>query len=277
MRTFFIFLTAFTLFTCSSENSEQNQSSTDSQSAAITEPAQKSRQATPQVKAPDPIIGERIDGPANIRDQINGKLLFSLNDHTLVNCTPLQNDWYQIGLLMDIEAGQSGMLEISEGQKIRVDGREVGEVKSDMSVYSGTDGEKSWAELIGYTHKDNIKPESIIETALSEYMSTVDNERSVAQLQDFIQQFQLEKNDGFEGYTIYYNYENWIEDPSPMWRIGLVFQNNRLVSILHSRPLEIAGTNDHRFNRGFDCLTYKDVDNSSEIVKMFRQFVNSVD
>jgi hypothetical protein len=277
MRTIFILLIAFTLFTCSSENSEQDQSSNDPQSAAITEPAQKSREVTPQVKAPNPIIGERIDGPANIRDQINGKLLFSLNDHTLVSCTSLKNDWYQIGLLMDVDANQSGMLDISEGRKIRVDGKEVGEIKSDMTVYTGTDGEKSWAELIGYTHKDNIKPESIIETALSEYMKTVDNERSVAQFQNFIQEFQMEQNDGFEGYTIYYNYENWIEDPSPMWRIGLVFQNNRLVCILHSRRLEIPGTTDHRFNRGFDCLTYKDVDNSSEIVKMFRQFVNSVD
>jgi hypothetical protein len=151
---------------------------------------------TPQVKAPNPIIGERIDGPANIRDQINGKLLFSLNDHTLVSCTSLKNDWYQIGLLMDVDANQSGMLDISEGRKIRVDGKEVGEIKSDMTVYTGTDGEKSWAELIGYTHKDNIKPESIIETALSEYMKTVDNERSVAQLQNFIQHFRWNKMTG---------------------------------------------------------------------------------
>lgn len=277
MRTVFIFLTALTLFTCSSENSEQNNSSTDAQSAAATEPAQNSRQPTTKTKAPKPIIGERIDGPANIRDQINGQLLFSLNDHTLVNCTPLKKDWYQIGLLMDIDAGQSGMLDLSEGQKIRVDGQEVGEIKSDMTVYTGTDGERSWAELIGYTHKDNIKPASVIETALADYMKTVGNQRSVAQLQNFIQQFQLEKNDQFEGYTIYYNYENWIEDPSPMWRIGLVFQKDRLVSILHARPLKIAGTTDHKFNRGFDCLTYNDLDNAREIVKMFRQFVNSVD
>ena len=35
--------------------------------------------------------GERIDGPANIRDKINGKVLFTINDNILVETTPTEN------------------------------------------------------------------------------------------------------------------------------------------------------------------------------------------
>jgi len=45
--------------------------------------------STSQIKVPKTdvdtiIISERIDGPANIRDTISGRLLFSLNDNILL-------------------------------------------------------------------------------------------------------------------------------------------------------------------------------------------------
>ncbi len=283
MRTSILFLSFLLLAACSSNDQEQgntsnkSNTSTEARSPAPENPTTAPTNQAPQAKSSNPTLGERIDGPANIRESINGELLFSLDDHTLVSCTPLKNDWYKIGLLMDVEQTEVGTMELKKGQKIKLDGKEVGEIKADMKVYISSDGTQGWAELIGYTHKDNVKPVTIIENVLSDYIKTLGSERSTAQFQAFFQDFGMEKNEQFDGYTLYYNYENWIEDPSPMWRIGLVFQNNRLVSILHSRPLSIPGTSNHKLGRGFDCLTYDDVEGTKKIVKMFEDFVKSVD
>lgn len=275
MRITFLLLTALSLTACSSETAEQGNASTGLHSASLVDSVTVSVQQNPT--ATERIVGERIDGPANVRDGINGKLLFSLDDQVLVSSTPLENDWYRIGLLMDIDTSELGINTVKKGRKIIVDGEEVGEIKADMRVWTGTNYQKAWVELSGYTHKDNIKPGSIIENVLPDYLQTADGERSLPQLQTFIRQFEMENAEQFEGYTIYYNYENWLEDPSPMWRIGLVFQKDKLVSILHSRPLEIPGTTDHKLERGFDCLVYDDVANGHEIVKLFNDFVTAVD
>jgi len=277
MRTAFIFLIiTLALSSCSSKTGEQDQQNTEVKIASVADSQKTPAEKAQNTIASEPMIGERIDGPANIRDGVNGKILFTLNENVLVSCTPLANDWYSVGLLMEVDDGVLKAKKVKKGSKIIVDDQEVGEIKMDMTVPTWKDDKAAWAELIGYTHKDNIKPESILENALSEHIQSV-NSRSVEQFQPFIEDFQLEKTDQFEGYDIYYNYENWIEDPSPMWRIGLVFQEGRLLAILHARPLNVASTIDHELDRAFDCLVYEDVERAGEIVDMFNKFVTSVD
>jgi hypothetical protein len=291
MRNTIFLLAGLILLACSGKNAEEGSaangtetSSLVTENTAAADPeagvqSAKSNEANISEKAntSEPLLGERIDGPANIRDAVNGKLLFTLNDGVLVTNSTGKNGWHLVGIMMDIDKSELENGELKKGRKITVDGKEVGELQADMKVTTGRSDKDAWAELIGYTHKDNIKPNSVIETVLADYLKTVSDERSVKDFQDFIRKFELEKTDSFEGYTVYYNYENWLDDPSPMWRTGLVFQKNRLVSILHSRPLKVDGATDHKLSRGFDCLTYDDVANADEIVKMFNTFVNSVD
>jgi hypothetical protein len=42
------------------------------------------------IKPLDLILGERINGPANIRDSVNGEAIFTLYDKTQVECTEQQ-------------------------------------------------------------------------------------------------------------------------------------------------------------------------------------------
>lgn len=224
-----------------------------------------------------PILGERIDGPAGIRDTINGKLLFTLNDNTLVQCTPMENGWYVVGIMMDLDTGELRISKVKKGRKIMSGGSLTGEINADMQVSTTTDYKHVWTELIGYTHKDNIRPESIIENALLTYMETNSGKRTEKDFEPFIRNFGLEKDEQLEGYIVYNTYENWIADPSPMWRLGLVFRSGQLVALLHSRPLQIAETTDHDLGSGFDCLTYNDDSRATEVVKMFRHFVKQVD
>lgn len=214
------------------------------------------------------IIGERIDGPANIRDTINGKIIFELYDNAYVETTELKNDWYIIGI-----APSNGVNDytnenfIKKGTELFQDNKPIGKAIEDVEVTIGA---------IGYTHKSNIKPESIIENVLKKHLKTK-NSRAFENLETIINQFQLSKTEQFDDYEVYYNYENWIDDPSPMYRIGLIFNDKKLVAVLHSRPLAIKNTKTTNLERAFDCSIYNDVLNADEIVKLFNHFVNSVD
>jgi hypothetical protein len=271
----FLLFVIFAFTTACTSDQGGSSADTHNQTSTPVERASFQTERKPRVKT-QAVIGERIDGPANVRDAVNGKLLFSLEDHVLVACTPLEGDWYKVGVQMEIKKEEFGIDRLQKGRKILVDGKEVGEILAETEVVTGM-GKHAWAELIGYTHKDNIKPSSIIENVLQSYLQTDGNSRMMQDFKPFIQQFELELTDQFEGYQIYYNYENWIEDPSPMWRIGLVFQENKLVAILHSRPLSIPNTENHPLDRGFDCLTYNDFEKAKETVALFDTFVNSVD
>lgn len=217
----------------------------------------------------NPIIGERIDGPANIRDTINGEIIFKLYDNVLVVCTPPTNNWCRIAITPSNPPEDYCQNFIMKGTKILVDGKIVGETIKNAEVTFG---------MRGYTYIDNIKPETIIENGLMSFIEKNDTARSLNHFLDFISNFQLRKSQmQFNGHIVYSTNENWIEDASPMGRIGLVFGNERLVAILHSRPISISGTIDYKLDRGFDCLVFKEIKNPEAIVKMFNEFVNSVD
>src|SRR5689334_21405247 len=73
-----------------------------------------------------PIISERIDGSANVRDGINGILLFSLNDNVAVTANAPKNGWLQIGIQAELNQQLFDGLFISKGSKIIADGKEIG-------------------------------------------------------------------------------------------------------------------------------------------------------
>ncbi|NHN24693.1 hypothetical protein FIA58_003305 [Flavobacterium jejuense] len=259
MKKYSLILMVFCFISCLSEKKQEEEQEKENTNL-------KEEITTP--KETEPIIGERIDGPANVRDTIDGEVLFTLYDNTFVESTPKENDWNKIGILPTNPKSDFENDHLKKGVKIIVDGQIVGETKKDVELSMG---------LIGYTHKENIKAHSIIENILMDLFKKQKNKRNLEDFKSFITNFKLEKETQFEGMTVYYNYENWIDDPSPMMRIGLVFKNKNLVAILHSRPLTIEGTKDNKLDYAFDCLTFTDVKDADEIVKIFNHFVHSVD
>ena len=50
-----------------------------------------------------PIVNAQIiDGPANVREKPNGKLLFSINDNVPVDYQFFQNDWYVVSFTVNV-------------------------------------------------------------------------------------------------------------------------------------------------------------------------------
>ncbi|HEY8919122.1 MAG TPA: hypothetical protein VIM87_21910 [Chitinophaga sp.] len=225
-----------------------------------------------------PMTGERINGPANIRSSANGAVIFSLNDYTLVNSTEGKNGWYNIGVLAELPNDAYGTDTLRKGHKIIVDGKVVGEILKDIPVSTSTNTRKTWAELTGYTYKDNLYPESIIENVLEDYLSKI-TDRSLKSLQPFISNFELEKDDRMPPFITYFNYENWIDDPSPLMRIQLVFEKDQLIGIVHSRNIQVPNTTNAALERDFQVAFYNDIpkETQQKFIKVFNSFMQGVD
>lgn len=227
------------------------------------------------------IIGERINGFTPVRDTINGKIVFALFDSTLVDCTPLRNGHYQIGLMVEIsnEEYEKNNTTFEKGREIFINGKQVGVVVEPVEISTSSTGEKSWAALVGYVDEKYIYAETIIENFFIKYVEDLSDDRTMEELQNFIATFCLDKDNRFSPFITYANYENWIDDPSPMYRLQLIFKNDHLIGFVHSRPISISNTTDHKLARGFQVAFYDDVDKTlvDQFVKKFNDFVSVAD
>jgi hypothetical protein len=223
------------------------------------------------------VITERINGPANIRDTINGIVAFSLNDSTPVTCTELKNGWFEIGVMSELADTEFNVDTLRAGTAIVVDGKVAGKILVDMPVSTARTNTETWAELTGFTHKDNIYSWSVIEHALTDYLAK-QPDRSLESLKPFIKNFSLEA-DTLSHYTSYFNYENWIDDPSALFRLSLLFDEDRLVGVLHSRPLTFPRSTDYKLERGFAVRFFDDADaqKRESYISDFNEMINTVD
>ena len=225
------------------------------------------------------IIGERIDGPANIRNKPNGDILFELNDNALVEVTTKpENDWYEVLVYADIDYNEFGMDSILKERPIIVNDDTVGKIIKSHYVSTGQGGDFAYAMLYGYTHQNNIKPETVIETVFQKNLA--ENGRNYSEWKEFIKSFQLDNDAvGYEAFESYYNYENTIEDPSPGFRIVLLFEKQRLIGLIHSRELQIENTMTHKLNWSYYVTFFDNYPEKGQLkfVDYMNEWIQGVD
>ena len=142
------------ILSCNSEQTEDN---------TVNE-IENTKTEVSETKGTEFIIGERIDGPANIRNKPNGEILFELRDNALVEvATKSDNGWYKILIYADIDYNEYEMDSIQKGRPIILDNDTIGEILKSHDVSTGQGGDFAYAMLFGYTHENNIKPETVIE------------------------------------------------------------------------------------------------------------------
>jgi len=232
-----------------------------------------------ELKEAELIIGERIDGPANIRNKPNGDILFEINDNALVEVTTKpENDWYEILVYADIDYDEYPLDSVLKSRHIIVNNDTIGKVIKSHSVSSGQGGDFAFAMLFGYTHKNNIKPETVIETVFKKNLA--ENGRDFSDWIRFIETFKLD-NDAvsYESFESYYNYENTIEDPSPGFRVVLLFEKQRLIGLIHSRELHIDGTKTHKLKWSYYVTFFDDYAQTGQakFVDYMNEWIQGVD
>lgn len=263
MKTIAFLLMAFALFACNGE-AENN-----------------SPETPPQWEAKnyeEYIVGELIDGPANMRAEPNGEILFELENNAVVDVAKYSPvaDWFLVGVFFQLtpEQMKSGVLKAGD-KIIQENGAAFGTVKTELSPLMMRE---ELAYIEGYTYKDNIQPESFVERKLENELATVGREKKV--LWAFCEKNRFEESDQFEGYEAYYFYENFPTDPSPGFRIMLLFQEDILQGVYHSRNLVIPNGEKHEIPEFGNYVTFfEDVPNEQQtsFVAYMNQWLQGVD
>ena len=114
-------------------------------------------------------FAEIIDGPANVREEPNGKAIFSLYDSVKVYCGSEENGWFKIHISIqrvenDIYTDSRNWIFFKKG-KFLVDWwtkKKIGTAKQDFEMHIVSHGEKLF-DITGYIKKNNIYQESIVE------------------------------------------------------------------------------------------------------------------
>jgi len=267
---------AVLLVSCNLDNkpgkydNEENVAKNNKKNAAET--------ATKPSRSKAPIVGERINGAATILNNPGGEPLVTLVDYIPLRCAPVKKDWYPVSVDFDITKDEFSKPLFHKGRKIKVNGVDAGVLQRDIKLPVATNGEKMWATINGYTQKKSIRNGTIIESALSSYLKQHTG-RSAADMEPFIHNFKLEEETTLKPYVLYFNYESGIDDPSPLYRLALVFQGKQLIGVLHSRPIQLDGGTPRRLQRGFTVNYLNGIDKSlkEDFAVKFNKFILSVD
>ena len=244
MRFYCILLLGILNFACSTQTDQSN-STTE---APTTEPMQQA--------SSEAILGERIDGPANIRDTVNGKILFELYDSVLVETTPIENDWMEVGVFVQLTDQQMREFKILPGTELfTMDSQLIGKAIDTVELWMASD-----VGLIGgYTYKTNLKPNTIPEVALMNNLKQYGH--SIASLKGYLNNFRFEEESHYGDSTIseYFIYQSLLVDISPRDRISLLFESEELIAIVHSRSLPKNNFKTYELIRGHKLTVISDL------------------
>lgn len=230
---------------------------------------------------PEKIIGERTNGDVTLLDTIDGKPLVSLADNVLLDATMPRKGWSEANIEVGVTPAQEKAMIIKKGEPLRLGGKVIGKALQDLELFS-TGQHPATGESTGYffayIQEKGIKPGSVIETSLSEFLAA-HSSRLLPDVQTFIKQWQLQTTGVNAPFIEYSNYENSVDDPSPGYRIVLVFYKNTMVGVVATRPLQLADVKAQPLERGYTVYFFNDTDSKvkEEYVKLFNNFVMSVD
>ncbi|WP_160711910.1 hypothetical protein [Chitinophaga solisilvae] len=277
MRKIFYLALAVTLVACDQKGRKSRFGNEDG-TATADAPKKNTDHKTGKTTAGAPVIGERVAANTQVRIAPDGDIAATLLDYIPVHAAPQKKGWYPVSIDIDITPEEYTKPVFRKGRKLKVNGLAAGVLERDMRLPVATNGEKMWATLNGYTEKKNIRNGTIIETALVNFLKQHKG-RSLADIQPFIRNFQLEEEKSLKPYTLFFNYESGIDDPSPMYRVALVCQGDELIGVVHSRPMQIEGSTPKKMQRDFTVHFMKDIDKSlrEDFCKKFNQFILAAD
>ncbi len=189
-------------------------------------------------------LAEVIDGPANLRDKPNGKVIAVLNNNVEVEMYPpyvLDKVWYSIVFIGYVEKrfyiAESGAVRANSNllnEQGQIIGKTLEDIKADWDI-----GENNGrvGVVINHicTHKGNIKASSIPETELAALLDSRETTIQKSELQQLLDKYAFQnwsvvKDKEIEDYFIH---ENTLYDLSPMPRLQLIFYKNTLISVIH--------------------------------------------
>lgn len=222
-------------------------------------------------------VGERINGPANIRDTVNGNILFNLNDGVLIETSPAINRWVKIGLYVKLTGKQIQDFQLEKNiPLINEDGKTIGKTINPIEISMI---EEKIGYIEAYTHQDNINMAFNPEVQLIKILASGNYQRK--SLDPFMKKFgfkeyQEDKKLKFKQYFIY---ESTVVDFSPSDRITLLFDKQNVVGYFHTRNMMVKGFKTYELVRGHKLSVLETMPNQDikNLIQKRNAFYNSVD
>ncbi len=221
-----------------------------------------------------PILHERIDGPANVRDTKNGKILFRLMDNVPIYSEDTVGNWSRIALEVDLSDFDFKSHSILKNQRLFLRGREIGLAVQNLRINDPSlekENGNHVGVISGYTSNKNIKPNTVPENCLCQIIKQ-NSSLEVDKFKDLIKGFQfMERTLGkFKEYQL----DNGLVDgPSSRFRLKLIFYNDRLFGIVHLRQLFCQELPLQKLERGYNFSTIGN--QNPNLVKDFIKTFNS--
>lgn len=223
-------------------------------------------------------VGERINGPANIRDTINGNILFTLDDGVLIETSPIVNKWVKIGVYIKLTPEQMQAFKLEKNvslfdEKGKIIGKTIRPI--DISMM-----EENIGYVEAFTHQDNLNMAFNPELELMKLLNSGNYQKKG--MEPYMEKFGFTayKEDNTLKYKQYFIYESTVVDFSPMDRITLLFnQQQQLIGFFHTRSIFVKGFKTHALVRGHKLSVLETISNQD--VKSLKQkrnaYYNSVD
>lgn len=216
-------------------------------------------------KAQDALHSDIIDGPANIRNNSNGEVLFTLYDNVAVSTTEIKDNWYEIGVEIKISKADKDLNNfiLQDVHLVNSKNDTIGKSKNKIPILLD-DGE--FVFISGFTYVNNIKREFIPEVMLSNLIN-LKGYKTKKDFEGFIKKYGFKDSDGMpyipSELDVYYIYDTILTEISPRDRISLLFKENILIGITHTRKINIQNTRTLKLIRGHQLTTFnKYVDNN---------------
>ena len=202
------------------------------------------------------LSAEHTNGIVKVHTQPNNNAdtQFELFDDVHVDCAVLKNGWFPIAVNIQISKDQyhAPNLVIKKGTTLLdISGQAIGRALTDLYIGDKMMGQNQpqspkWyaSRLLGYLPETAIRTNSIPEINLKGIISNNTSNLSKASFETHFKDFQYLDGLAVPGYAQLESlmiYESAIEDPSPLDRLRLLFDNGQLIAIVHNRPLNLDG------------------------------------
>ena len=205
-------------------------------------------------------IAEIIDGPANIRRDVNSTIIASINDGVEAEIRGTDGNWHDVAIYVTAHGSSlvsiNGDIGVLEKDQIVYDSsnREAGQSREQLVLHDLLEQSDGFYRgyLEGQTHRQNIKPESVSERELQRIFEENQSPYAYGAFDDYLTRLgytQWINDQSIETYLLYAPSSN--DDPSPGPRNILAFYNGTLIAVIYSDEYRLDYLESNEFVPGF--------------------------
>lgn len=207
-----------------------------------------------------PTLAERTMKQVIVLDEPGGDASFILAKDAFIDCLENKGSYVEVGFNISFPEEylvEEGVLKGGIPLFDESTGARIGKTVAETEVFMTYKEKGHWVgSLIGYIPRSDVDPKSVPEVALAAILNGRKQPLKLADLKAHIARMRYSAWIAGKGHRSYYMTDNSVMDGAG-FRLGLVFRQDTLVAVIHSRPLAVRFTGteivrDEQYNSGLN-------------------------